>query len=218
MSITSIAFKSKGTLLEGIISTPYDKSGPYPAIIACHSHPSFRGHMGEELISAICQAAGNAGFATLRFNFRGTGESGGNHDGGKSERNDIKSALDVIRRWPGIDKSQITVAGYSFGASVIMDGASMLRKANKFVLVSPPPKASRESRLSKDSRPILIIAGENAKLSPPDRLRQIFSDYKTPPLLKVIEGANFSFMGHETEMGKVIVNFLQDCETQPAKR
>ena len=26
MSITSIAFKSKGTLLEGVISTPYDKS------------------------------------------------------------------------------------------------------------------------------------------------------------------------------------------------
>ena len=41
---------------------------------------------------------------------------------------------------------------------------------------------------------------------------------KTPPHMKVIEGANFSFMGHETEMGKVIVNFLQDCETQPAKR
>ena len=94
----------------------------------------------------------------------------------------------------------------------------MLRKANKFVLVSPPPKASRESRLSKDSRPLLIIAGENDKLAPPDSLRQIFSDYKTPPPMKVIEGANFSFMGHEPEVGKVIVNFLQDCETEPAKR
>ena len=94
----------------------------------------------------------------------------------------------------------------------------MLRKANKFVLVSPPPKASRESRLSKDSRPILIIAGENDKLSPPDSLRQIFSDYKTPPPLEVIEGANFSFLGHETEVAKVIVNFLQNCEPQPVKR
>ena len=210
MSTTSIAFKSKGSLLEGVITTPHNISGPYPAIIACHSHPSFKGHMGEDVISAICRVAGDAGFATMRFNFRGTGGSAGIHDKGKSEKNDVKSALDVIRRWPGIDKNRIAIAGYSFGASVIMDGARMLGKANKFALIAPPPKAATESHLSKDNRPLLIIAGEKDRLSPPDRLIKIFSGYKTSPSLRIIEGANFSLQGDEAEVGNTIVNFLQD--------
>jgi len=210
MSVTSLAFKSKGNLLEGVLSTPNNGPSPYPAIITCHSHPSFRGHMGEKVISAICQTADNAGFATLRFNFRGTGESTGTHDGGKSEKHDIKSALNVVRKWPGIDKNRITVAGYSFGASIIMDGARMLGKANKFVLISPPPKSAKKSHLSKNNKPLLVISGEHDKLSPPERLIKVFADYKESPSFKIIQGANFSLIGYEAEVGNTIVNFLQN--------
>ena len=84
------------------------------------------------------------------------------------------------------------------------------KKANKFALIAPPPKAATKSHLSKDNRPLLIIAGEKDRLSPPDRLRKIFSGYKTPPSLRIIEGANFSLLGDEAEVGNTIVNFLQD--------
>ena len=95
MSVSSIAFKSKKLLLEGMLSIPDDKPGPYPGVVVCHSHPSFSGHMNEQVVSSICKLANSEGFATLRFNFRGTGDSEGRHDGGKGETKDVKSAVNM---------------------------------------------------------------------------------------------------------------------------
>ena len=207
MSVSSIAFKSKKLLLEGMLSIPDDIPGPYPGVVVCHSHPSFRGHMNEQVVSSICKLANSEGFATLRFNFRGTGDSEGRHDGGKGETEDVKSAVNMMKRWPGLDKNRITVVGYSFGALAIMDGVRGLGSASKFALVSPPPNSASSSRLSKDKRPLLVITGEKDLLSPPTRLNEVFSGYKYDPRIEIIVGADFSLIGHDVKVARIIAEF-----------
>ncbi len=207
MSVSSIAFKSEKLLLEGMLSIPDDIPGPHPGIVVCHSHPSFRGNMNEQVVSSICKLANSEGFATLRFNFRGTGASEGKHDGGKGETKDVKSAVNIMKRWPGLDKNRITVVGYSFGASAIMDGAKGLGSASKFVLVSPPPNSASSSRLSKDKRPLLVVTGERDLLSTPARITEIFSGYKYDPRIEIITGADFSLSGHDVKVARIIAEF-----------
>jgi len=207
LSVSSIAFKSEKLLLEGMLSTPEDIPGPYPAIVVCHSHPSFRGNMNEQVVSTICQSANSAGFATLRFNFRGTGGSEGHYDAGKGETKDVKSAVNMMKRWPGLDKNKITVVGYSFGALTIMAGVRGLGSASKFALISPPPNSASSSHLRKDKRPLLVVTGEKDLLSPPTRLNDVFSGYKYRPRIEIIPRADFSLIGHDIKVARIITEF-----------
>ena len=60
-------------------------------------------------------AYGRCGWASLRFNFRGTGASQGAFDKGRGEAEDVRAALNFLneRGFEAVD-----LAGYSFGAWV----------------------------------------------------------------------------------------------------
>jgi alpha/beta superfamily hydrolase len=53
------------------------------AAIVCHPHPLFAGTMHNKVVYRIARAFQDSGFATLRFNFRGTQQSEGTHDYGR---------------------------------------------------------------------------------------------------------------------------------------
>ena len=207
MPTSAVAFKSGNILLEGLVTTPDDLPGPYPVIVACHSHPSFQGNMNERIVTSICNLGETYGLATFRFNFRGTGGSEGSYDGGKGEKKDVKAALDLARKWPGFNARKITLVGYSFGAAAIMDGYPSLKKAGKFILISPPPNSASMSKLKNDDRPLLIISGEEDRLSPPERILRVFSLYKNAPQIEIIPEADFSLAGFEDTVGKMIGRF-----------
>ena len=61
------------------------------------------------------EAASQEGFSTLRFNFRGVGESGGSYGEGIGERQDVKAVIDYFySRLKGAHP--FFFVGYSFGA------------------------------------------------------------------------------------------------------
>ncbi|MEC8890363.1 MAG: alpha/beta hydrolase, partial [Chloroflexota bacterium] len=105
------------------------------------------------------------------------------------------------------DKNKITVVGYSFGALTIMDGLKGLGSASKFVLISPPPNSASSSHLRKDKRPLLVVTGEKDLLSPPTRLSEVFSGYKSSPRIEIIPKADFSLIGHDIKVAKIITKF-----------
>mgnify|MGYP000871672851 CR=1 FL=1 len=211
MTLSSVAFKSDRFLLEGIISTPEHSGTKLPAIIVCHSHPAFGGNMHEPLVSAICQSATIAGVGNLKFNFRANPADSTEKPRHLEEfQQDLKAAIKLIRKWPGIDKNKITVVGYSFGAAVVLDGYKACKQSRKFVLISPPPKSLNESNFIRDKRSLLIITGENDLLAPPEKLMPIIDIYKSKPILNVISGADFSLIGHENEIGDTISKYAMD--------
>ncbi len=126
-----------GLHLSGAVFMPQDK-GPHPSLILCHGLPSGRPSMASEpgypeLARRFCAA----GFATLIFNFRGTGESEGNFDILGWGR-DLKCVTDYMVRCPGVDTYRLYVLGSSAGGAVAVYRAALdPRLAGAVVWASP---------------------------------------------------------------------------------
>ena len=129
--------------MEGIVTLPSVGVGDCPGVVVCHAHPVLGGNMTSDVTHAICQSLDEAGIATFRFNFRGVGGSEGSFDQGKGEQDDLKSALDTFRKWPGVKKSSVGVAGVSFGAVVALDFFNKHRDQAALALVSPTVAAMK---------------------------------------------------------------------------
>ena len=85
------------------------------AALVCHPHPLGGGTMHNKVVYHAMKALASFGLPVLRFNFRGTGLSAGEHDNGRGERDDVRAALDWLDREFHLP---ILFAGFSFGANV----------------------------------------------------------------------------------------------------
>src|ERR1700722_14763878 len=63
------------------------------AAVVCHPHPLGGGTMHNKVVFHAMKALNSFGFPVLRFNFRGTGLSAGQHDDGRGEIADVHAAL-----------------------------------------------------------------------------------------------------------------------------
>ena len=66
------------------------------AALVCHPHPMFGGTLHNKVVFHTMKALNSFGFPVLRFNFRGTGLSQGEHDHGNGEVDDVRAALDWL--------------------------------------------------------------------------------------------------------------------------
>ena len=208
MRQTAIAFRSKRLTLEGVLTLPEELPQPYPAIVMCHPHPMLGGNMDNPVVTSVCRAATEAGFASFRFNFRGVDGSEGEFKGGDAEHEDIKAALNMVRRWPGVDDKRIALAGYSFGAGVILRGLRYFKRARSLALIAPPLSAIGDSRIVKDKRPKLFIVGQNDRLVSSVELQRTLDGVREPVQFREIADGDHSMSGREWEVADEVVGFI----------
>jgi dipeptidyl aminopeptidase/acylaminoacyl peptidase len=111
------------TVIAGWLYRPGEEP-PYPAVCVCHGVPSGSppdpGDGGYPLLAEkICRE----GFAVLIFNFRGTGDSGGNLDI-LGWTGDLQAAVDYLWSSGGVDRSHLYLVGFSAGAATSVYVAS----------------------------------------------------------------------------------------------
>lgn len=208
MRQTAIEFKSGKTALEGVLTLPADLPQPYPALVMCHPHPTLGGNMDAPVVTAVCRAAAAMGIAALRFNFRGVEGSAGDFANGDREIDDVKAAIDVMRRWPGIDRSRIALAGCSFGAGVILRGLRRCRAAKCLVLIAPPVSALDRSPINRDKRPKLFIVGQRDRVAQSLDLQRALDHVRPPVQFREIPHADHSLRGHERAAAEIAAQFV----------
>src|ERR1700759_74859 len=99
--------------LESILNAGAENA-PY-AVLVCHPHPLGGGTMHNKVVYHTMKAFQSFGLPVLRFNFRGTELSRGEHDNARGEQDDVRAALDWLDREFGLP---ILFAGFSFGSYV----------------------------------------------------------------------------------------------------
>ena len=209
---TALAFKCKRLTLEGVLTLPDELPQPFPGVVMCHPHPMLGGNMDNPVVTSLCRAAGEAGVASFRFNFRGVEGSEGEFRGGDKEHEDIKAALNMLRRWPGVDGKRVALAGYSFGAGVVLRSLRHFNRARGLVLIAPPLSSLRDSRIVKDKRPKLFIVGREDRLVSSVDLQRVLDGMREPVGFREIAGGDHSFSGREWEVADEVVGFVrQTC-------
>lgn len=102
------------------------------AVIA-HPHPLFGGALSNKVVQTLARAFVLAGWTAVRFNFRGVGQSGGVHDEGRGEVEDMLAVVQA-QAPDGV----LCLAGFSFGAFVashVVDRLHAVRSLDRVVLV-----------------------------------------------------------------------------------
>jgi len=116
--------ESDGVLLAAALFVPED-AGLHPGLILCHGMPAGprasgeggRGSSEDLGYPELAEWCASEGFVTLIFNFRGTGESGGNYHPLGWAR-DLEAVLDWMSQLPQVDAERIALLGSSMGAAV----------------------------------------------------------------------------------------------------
>jgi len=90
---------------------------PYPTVCICHGIPAKNSDPGDKGYPLLAEGVCREGFAVLIFNFRGTGDSGGNFDILGWTR-DLKAVIDYLCTLPEVDRSRLSLLGFSAGAAV----------------------------------------------------------------------------------------------------
>lgn len=207
-----ISFPSAGDgpTLKGVLHIPERGGGPFPAAVVCHPHTMMGGNMGNEIIVSLCLGLADAGWAALRFDFRGAGDSEGHFDEGKGEMDDVKGAVDVLFAQPEVDPRELVVIGYSFGAGVALRHAARDRRVSRLAGIALVKHHYNDPFLDDDRRPKFFIAGEDDRWAPAEALRQYVQQLEPPKTLHLVPGANHLFAGHVSTVTKAIVNWLTE--------
>jgi uncharacterized protein len=208
----NIFFAGPAGRIEAILKEP---GGTVTRVaIACHPHPLFGGTMHNKVVFRIARTFEDAGFAVLRFNFRGAGRSEGSHDNGLGEQDDLLSAIKFMEeKYPG---AEIWLAGFSFGAAVMLRAAARYKRARALVAVGLPVSKHDFSEISNDNRPKLFVQGSLDEFGSPADLERLFDSLAPPKQLEIIEGANHFFDGRLPELARAISQFIASVESKPA--
>src|SRR5207248_1500101 len=182
------------------------------AALVCHPHPMFGGTMHNKVVFHAMKALNNFGFPVLRFNFRGTGLSQGEHDHGRGEVDDVRTAL----HWLADEfHLPIVFAGFSFGAAVGLRAACPDPRVAALISLGTPVAAIDErtydfSFLRDCARPKLFVSGARDQFGPRAALEQVVDAAAPPKELIVIEGADHFFEGRLAELRRAIEAWVRD--------
>lgn len=211
-----VAFEAaaSGPTLKGVLHLPTNDCGTglptrtFPAAVVCHPHTLMGGHMGNDVVVRVCLALAGAGWAALRFDFRGAGDSEGSFDKGKGEQDDVKGAVDFLLAQPEVDPDALAVIGYSFGAAVGLHHAARDQRLGRLVGIALVKHHYEDPFLDDDPRPKLFIAGGADPWAPADAFERYVSRLRSPKKLHVVPGGDHLFSGRVTEVARVVVDWL----------
>lgn len=200
-----VTFPVGDITLEGLLSIP--SQTPKVGAVICHPHPLYGGEMHNNIVSALVDAFQAVGIATLRFNFRGVGNSEGEHDEGNAEVDDVKAAVTYLLSRQAVPT--VVVAGYSFGSMVGLRAGADDPRVHKLIGVALPIGMRDASFLLNANKPILLISGDHDNYSPVPVLQDLVAKLSEPKALKIVDGADHFFWGLENKVAEVAVGFLQ---------
>jgi hypothetical protein len=209
MGSQPISFASETITCEGVLVRSEDDTHA-PGLVICHPHPLYGGDMESNVVRALAEAFAAAGFAVLRFNFRGVGKSGGHYGEGIGEQQDARAALTWLSAQPGIDADQLFLAGYSFGARVTLAVAASDPRVCGFTVVAPPVLGGQWLSLESSRGPKLFLSGARDPYAPSEVLTGLVRRLPEPKRLVVFPDTDHFFVGQERTLAQNAVKQFQE--------
>jgi alpha/beta superfamily hydrolase len=201
MDEEQLFFSSGALKIEGLFHAAPGSRGA----VVSHPHPLYGGSMYSGVVEAITRVYRESGYATLRFNFRGVGESEGSYDQGRGEQEDLGSA---VRFLCTRGKTRIDLAGYSFGAWVSALVAATQAPVERLILFSPPVAFLDFRAISSIPGLRLVITGSRDQIAPAEQIRTLLPSWNPEARLEVVEGADHFYGGYIERLKALLAGML----------
>jgi uncharacterized protein len=180
---------------------------PLGVALVCHPHPQFGGTLDNKVVQTLARSFVQLGWRSVRFNFRGVGQSAGQWDSGVGELDDAQAVLQAFAQTEKRDNATpLALAGFSFGgyvASWIAQRLPHREQLKHLVLVGPAVANFKAAPVSADA---LVIQGEQDDVVPMGAVL----DWARPQALPVtvVPGAGHFFHG---QLGLLKQLVLRHC-------
>ncbi len=219
-----ITFAGDDLHLAGILAYPESKT-PQRAVLLCSPHPHFAGNMDNNVVCAIAQQLA-AHSITLRFDYRGVGDSQINLPGGLSVVDywsnveetkdygdavcDVSAAAHALAGAVGNLNVPRSMVGYSFGTATSMLYGYAKKDVWNMVAVAPPLGKVSFEFLSGCSKPFLFLIGKGDFLYSEERIEELRSTLGSNATIEVLETADHFFRGDENLVAQKVDEFVRD--------
>jgi alpha/beta superfamily hydrolase len=180
--------------------------------IICHPHPMYGGSMDNNVVITLQGVFQGLGWGTLRFNFRGVGQSTGTYADGIGEQEDLLAASRTLRAEQE-ELSAMCLAGYSYGAWVALGAIRQGLQQDALILVSPPVDFLQFDGLTLPPPPRLVTLGDKDAYCAVSSLRtwlKIAEQQKEPAQVEIIPGADHFYRGYEIVLQTRVRDFLRE--------
>ena len=203
--------------LEAILKEPTVEAKG--AALVCHPHPLGGGTMHNKVVYRAAQGLLDAGLVTLRFNFRGVGNSTGAHSDGDGEKQDVLDALDYLSE--NYPNREITFAGFSFGSRVGSEATMDDDRVVRLISIGTPVDKYDFSYLKNLRKPILFVHGDEDGFGPLEALNSLVAQVaeNTDTKLIVFQNCGHFFDNHLTQLRDTIHDWvLEKIATENTER
>ena len=192
--------------LEAILKEARDPARGVALVL--HPHPLGGGTMHNKVVFRAAAALNDVGLTTLRINFRGVGQSSGEHDEGRGELEDVRVGLSYLEeQYPEVP---ITLCGFSFGARVGLEVGVADQRVVNLISIGTPLGKYDFSFLEACRKPILFVHGAQDEFGAATEIEQLARQLKrvTDVEVKIITGADHFFAGHLDELKQAITEWM----------
>ncbi len=179
--------------LEALVETEAQAAPVRLAVAVCHPHPRYGGTMRNKVVHHLARGARRAGAVTLRFNFRGVGNSAGEYDQGVGEQDDFRAALTWLgERYPGLP---LIAAGFSFGARVALAASCSDPRVERVLAAGVPAGHGDWSFLARCPRPKHFLHSTRDQYGTREQMEAVYHLAAGPKDLTWIDAADHFFTG-----------------------
>ena len=177
--------------IEAALDAPEADVAARPLLaIVCHPLPTEGGTMHNKVVTMAARALREVGATTLRFNFRGVGQSEGVFDDGDGELDDLR-AVAAWARAQHPDKV-LWLAGFSFGAYVSLRLAVELQAAALISIAPPVGRSWDFSNIDIPRAPWLVVQGDADEVVEPQAVYDWLATLpRQPQLVRMPDTTHF---------------------------
>jgi alpha/beta superfamily hydrolase len=194
---------------EGLVLEAVWQAGSGRGAVIAPPHPVHGGSLENPVCNELAYGLWRAGWASLRFNWRGVGASQGRISGDASAAEaDYRAALESLAL---SFAPPILAAGYSFGAATALRVALSDKRVGPLVLVAPPVAMLADLDLDKLRGPVHVIVGGRDEFAAAEQLAHLLEPLPHAQLDVIPRVDHFFSASGIAELGELVRQAGQRC-------
>jgi uncharacterized protein len=192
-------------LIESTLTVPDQAAKPTIGIV-CHPNPVEGGTMNNKVVTTIARAFERLGVTTVRFNYRGVGQSQGQYGHVTGEIDDLRAVVAWVQQeYPQHD---IWLAGFSFGSFIAASVAQELDTVKQLVTIAPAVNRHDFTVFSQMPCPWLVVASDADEIVPYLEVKSWLDQPPSPIESYIFQGVSHFFHGQLIPLRQRLIESL----------